>query len=388
MKKNIKILVAVLVVVLLGVATFFTINHYKDVDGFYAPYDELETTNCDYVEINIEEINLSDKSPYIEISWHNARKKEISFGEDFEIYRIENKKLYDCFIDEERYINTILHTLTSNHDTTTFNISGFDITKPGQYLFALEFSANDNSDKNYKAQIEFDIVEENGTIFKATNIAYSTFKDTDFKPTIENAPLYKIEDNKLYKSSKQFYKGYKYSPTQNVFWIELGEMKPVTLTEQNFDNAFTNKYWLLKYSASGFRNSTTEAFEVKRDDSWYLVVKQQDGSYVIVDGSFHKDKNYASTLYISKKENNDTENLNPSFTATVLETEPKLLVSPDAGTIESKSSDKIYVSTSLISNNPIPKLKVGQKIKIVYNGEIAESYPAQIINVFAIYEAE
>ncbi|MBQ5765567.1 MAG: DUF3221 domain-containing protein [Clostridia bacterium] len=85
---------------------------------------------------------------------------------------------------------------------------------------------------------------------------------------------------------------------------------------------------------------------------------------------------------------NDTENLNPSFTATVLETEPKLLVTPDADTNEAKSSDKIYVSTNLISKNPLPELSVGQKIKIVYSGEIAESYPAQIINVFAIYEAD
>lgn len=85
---------------------------------------------------------------------------------------------------------------------------------------------------------------------------------------------------------------------------------------------------------------------------------------------------------------NDTENANPTFTGVVLETEPKLLVRPDADTREINSCDKIYVSTSLISNNPLPELKVGQKIKIVYNGEIAESYPAQIINVFAIYEAE
>ncbi len=80
------------------------------------------------------------------------------------------------------------------------------------------------------------------------------------------------------------------------------------------------------------------------------------------------------------------ENVNHSFNATVLEVYPNsFLVAPDKDSKEYKSSDKITVSKNVISQIPVPELKVGGRVNIVYNGEILESYPAQINKVFAIY---
>lgn len=80
------------------------------------------------------------------------------------------------------------------------------------------------------------------------------------------------------------------------------------------------------------------------------------------------------------------ENVNCSFSAEVLEVNEKnILVKPLEGEDELKSAGRIYVSLDLISTNPLPDLKKGDKVEIVYNGEIQESYPAQINNVFAIY---
>ena len=77
---------------------------------------------------------------------------------------------------------------------------------------------------------------------------------------------------------------------------------------------------------------------------------------------------------------------NPYFNATVLEVkENSILVEPFIDSNERKSSDKIYVSLDVVSTNPVPSLKKGDKVRIVYNGEIAESYPAHIFDVFAIY---
>lgn len=82
-------------------------------------------------------------------------------------------------------------------------------------------------------------------------------------------------------------------------------------------------------------------------------------------------------------------NVNPFFVATVLEVyDSSVLVEPDEGEDERSSSDKITVSTDVISTNPVPELKIREKIRIVYNGEIAESYPASINKVFAIYKAD
>ncbi len=83
------------------------------------------------------------------------------------------------------------------------------------------------------------------------------------------------------------------------------------------------------------------------------------------------------------------QNQNPYFNATVLEVyENSVLVEPFENEEIRKSSDKISVSTSVISTNPVPKLKKGMKIRVVYNGEILETYPASLGEVFAIYELD
>lgn len=74
------------------------------------------------------------------------------------------------------------------------------------------------------------------------------------------------------------------------------------------------------------------------------------------------------------------------FNATVLEVrEDSVLVEPFAGEEELKSADKIVVSTKVMSTNKVPTMEPGTLIRIVYNGEILESYPAQINKVVAIY---
>lgn len=83
------------------------------------------------------------------------------------------------------------------------------------------------------------------------------------------------------------------------------------------------------------------------------------------------------------------ENLNPSFEAKVLQVnENSLLVKPFEGENERNSADKIYISTDVISTIPVPEIKKGDTVTVVYNGEIQETYPAQINKVFAIYISE
>lgn len=77
---------------------------------------------------------------------------------------------------------------------------------------------------------------------------------------------------------------------------------------------------------------------------------------------------------------------NPFFNATVLEVNGRnILVEPFEGEDERRSASQIYVSTDVISTIPVPELKKGDEIRIVYNGEIQETFPAQISKVFAIY---
>ncbi|MBH1940811.1 DUF3221 domain-containing protein [Mobilitalea sibirica] len=88
----------------------------------------------------------------------------------------------------------------------------------------------------------------------------------------------------------------------------------------------------------------------------------------------------------SKKELSEGKDSKISFEATIIEAgEKSLLVTPDSESNEYKSSDKISISLSDMeitdkkgNNIETAKLKVLDRIKIYYGGEIMESYPAQI----------
>ena len=76
------------------------------------------------------------------------------------------------------------------------------------------------------------------------------------------------------------------------------------------------------------------------------------------------------------------ENGKATFQATILEVRGYYLVEPVDGSIELNSADQITVPITNI--NPSPEPEVGDILEIEYDGSIAESYPAQITNVYSI----
>lgn len=76
-----------------------------------------------------------------------------------------------------------------------------------------------------------------------------------------------------------------------------------------------------------------------------------------------------------------------TFQATILEIyDGYYLIEPVEGSIELNSADQITVPME--NMNPSPEPKVGDILEIEYDGSIAESYPAQITNVYSISVVE
>lgn len=82
---------------------------------------------------------------------------------------------------------------------------------------------------------------------------------------------------------------------------------------------------------------------------------------------------------------------NHIFLATIIETETRLLVEPFEGENELRSANQISVSLKDVNllddeGNEIKEtdFKVGMIVEIEYDGTIAESYPAQILNCYSI----
>ena len=76
-----------------------------------------------------------------------------------------------------------------------------------------------------------------------------------------------------------------------------------------------------------------------------------------------------------------------TFQATILEIEDDYyLVEPVEGSTELNSADRIMVP--MVNINPSQEPEVGDTLEIVYDGTIAESYPAQINTVYSISVVE
>ena len=76
-----------------------------------------------------------------------------------------------------------------------------------------------------------------------------------------------------------------------------------------------------------------------------------------------------------------------TFQATILEIEDGYyLVEPVEGSMELNSADRIMVP--MVNINPSQEPEVGDTLEIVYDGTIAESYPAQINTVYSISVVE
>ena len=125
--------------------------------------------------------------------------------------------------------------------------------------------------------------------------------------------------------------------------------------------------------------------------SQYIIVEFDDGTKnnvkeALIAGEITISDLDKFEIQYSKTEKSVQPGANPYFNAKVLEvTEKNILVKPDDDSKETKSADKIYVSLDVISEIPVPTINTGDRVRVIYNGEIAETYPAQINNVFVIY---
>ena len=169
---------------------------------------------------------------------------------------------------------------------------------------------------------------------------------------------------------------------------------------------YTDKYIFIRFRNSDFIGAfiptdgdgnryVMSAFKLKRNHDITIEAVTDFDKEIIIGADIPTTAPYAHPEELSTAGTENTtsfvivdngENVNPYFNAKVLEVNEKnILVEPLKGEVERNSANKIYVSTDVISANPVPELKKGDKVRIIYNGEIMETYPAEISKVFAIY---
>ncbi len=462
----------------------------------------VSAAECEGVKFEFSKGSVDKHNPYIEVEWINNTDDALCFGEEFKLfYEGEEVPLAEGY-----GWNLPLYTVNKNGTSTQkLSLSGFDVSRSGNYRLEKEFFLDSDSNKKYKAYVEF-IVDRRfsfiGLQYKGEKIVFEDGMYSSIFFTDESIPQYCISDEMhLYTSDH---------PTGVLLssWYDVGELQSFKLEKESFDEIINNVSWDAGYNALIIRELNKNAFRVvnHKDNRLYYLLEQENGevylaygyadtysirwifklksignlenavddsigiyvyndspepitaptltlnytdntfhftwslfsSYLAMgdfeyerdsvictteDGKnkyvFHKtDYGYVfdgkrSSEIPSYKYSADADSAecpvpdgakfksttedkntvekggNPYFNATVLEVkESSVLVEPFKDSDEYKSSSKINVSLDVISTNPVPKLKKGDEIRIVYGGEISETYPATIHHVFAIYSLD
>lgn len=186
---------------------------------------------------------------------------------------------------------------------------------------------------------------------------------------------------------------------ETFIYVDSHEPISPTLSLNHTEGTFSFSYsGFSSYLPRGKFKSNKDGIICKTDDGLYTYTFRKSANGYIFDADkssdlpkykYSEDSDVAISPVPNKalfKKLTSSEGKNPFFNATVLKiNENSILVEPFKDSNVYKTADKFVVSTDVISTNPIPKLSVGTEIRIVYNGNIMETYPAQIDKVFAIY---
>ena len=210
--------------------------------------------------------------------------------------------------------------------------------------------------------------------FDPVNLVFEA-SQYDFVQTAREAPSYRLTKTMVLSEC----------PDGKAEWNTLGTMKLVGLDEmfEWFDKGLWHVVWpkeIIDNNKTAYKLETT----VGKLNLLYLFMEQKNGDCYI--GYGYSDSEFGAHIrWLYLVEQTNAPDAKHTFTATVLKVaENELLVQPDPTEDEAKSASEIYVSTDLPEGIGMPTVQVGDVVEITYNGEILETYPAQIRTVYAI----
>ena len=133
--------------------------------------------------------------------------------------------------------------------------------------------------------------------------------------------------------------------------------------------ADNNKTYMFTITEEGFKFDAYNSADIPE----YKVSADSDETYCPVSDD---------AVFIPEQ----TVGVNSYFDATVLEVnEGSVLVEPFKNEPINNSANKLSVSTKLSSSMSVPYLRVGDEIRVCYDGMIQETFPAHINGTIAIY---
>ncbi len=240
------------------------------------------------ISIEMIEADLEGEYPYIKIRWKNRTAKSCTFGEPYDIYRLENGVWVDCRVTDTMW-NAIGYALSPFGSTDKkYSLYHIDMTEEGTYRLEAECSEDGKPDVDYKLWIDFELSEGTPLTtvkqYEAEELIYdsgiySSVADVEF------APMWKVSD-----MSGSLYLQEKYS--SNIDWVGLSDMRETELTRQNFDKRLDMvPIWSKGFSSEKLRGENKRAWEAAFTSDYsayslYMLLEQENGDMYICVGNY------------------------------------------------------------------------------------------------------
>lgn len=287
-------------------------------------------TTCDQVLITETTVTPLTAPPKVIIKWQNNSGQEISYGEQFNLYYIDGENKQSCDqMSSERFWDSVLYSFFKKEGYRTFYLHYYDISRTGDYVLEFDFTLQD--DTKHTASIHFSLTDE------------------DLKDIVSVAETDR-------SSTTSFVGGDELTLEQSEKIISI--LNSYTPKKDTTKCAFDYYVNLVKSGKSYNYHSECGTFcDISRNE--HITVSKEHQRII-----------------------NDIIEKEPTFYASVLEN--------NGGNFLVKAHDnqtewgEYFISTKCLSEEEIADFKVGDKIKIVYDGEVLESYPMQIMNVYSI----
>lgn len=324
-------------------------------------------SNYDGLLISVQNISLDVKEPYIELSVKNESESRYSVGMKSDLYYDKHGEYETCSTfkytkNRKRSVSATAWILLPDKDnsyTKKHSLKNDDLSKEGKYRLETEYG-----------WVEFELErpndDTNDARFKNLKEKYPEFFNLDTSTGLELYVSEFAEDN--YKC--QLFSADDYNFAHNNYDINteqgatLQEMKAIL---SSYDIS-SDKLYVIPY-----RNPLSSYY--------YTIDSEYCEKLKVLFGSTAADvykPNENSVTIASSSDLNFRGKIIKIYDNGVL------LVEPFSDEEEYTVCDKYAVTVEAIKNYGSTSLKEGEEIRIVYDGFIKETYPAQI-NAEAVF---
>ncbi len=342
----------------------------KDTSHSFAQtkLEEIEVTasgtDLADVTLSITKTDFTSIVPSFTIAWQNESAKQLSLGEEFYIYRLTEGGKTDIRKNPENYVWHLTAFLIDPHKTSYKEYYLYDMDlSAGKYRFETKFSHTDDMGQDdaptYSAYIEFTVADG------AISSIGGADAPADITVNTKNRVLFRVGE----------------FPETDPF-MDGSHISQITKGIENDEEIIR-----IDLTANGtmlFAKATNEnvggIISLWVDGTMFVSATVQmpiTNGTLLIHGSLLTDEQLDLLMTLVAQ-----NNANPYFEGVVKENlDNSVLVEvTDQGV--SGLSGEVYVSLTSLAQGTWPNLQVGETLRIIYSGEIQETFPPRI---FAMY---